>query len=569
VEYHGSRAAPRAVLVPYAPMPPTPSPPRGERATARAALLAVGTLVSRVLGMLRETLIAATFTVAETDAFFLAWRIPNALRALLAEGALSTALVPVFSSTLERGTPTGDGAPVPRAPREHHDALRDAVARVRGLSLAVLLPLSALGVIFARPLTALLAGDFRGDAARFELAVTMLRWLFPYIFFMGSAAVGIGVLQSYGRVAALAFAPALLNVAFLLAPFAFVPLAVRWGLSPVTGLAWGALLGGALQLLALVPALRRLNMLPRPVFDLKHPAVRRVAVLMGPGLFGVAIYQIDVVLSNRLLASLPNGSVSFFSYAQRIADIPQGILILSIANGFLPDLCRAVSAGDRADASRMLGRMLRLAAFASIPVTVLLWSFGEALVPVIYGYGRFRALGPQGVAEVVSSLRWQSVNVALLAMVRQLTATYGAAQDTRTPVLVSALDLGVFVLLALALRGPMGHAGVAAAIAGSTLVQLVLLATWISGRVPLPWGDVVPTVLKVLVASAPVAVLARVAVHTLPLQGDGLAPRVLAVACAAGLGTVYLLAAWMLQIDEVAPTLARLTRRLRRRRGTA
>jgi putative peptidoglycan lipid II flippase len=183
-------------------MPPTPSPPRGERATARAALLAVGTLVSRILGMLRETLIAATFTVAETDAFFLAWRIPNALRALLAEGALSTALVPVFSSTLERGTPTGDGTATPGAPREHHDALREAVARVRGLSLTVLLPLSALGVIFARPLTALLAGDFRGDTARFELAVTMLRWLFPYIFFMGSAAVGIGVLQSYGRLRA-------------------------------------------------------------------------------------------------------------------------------------------------------------------------------------------------------------------------------------------------------------------------------------------------------------------------------------------------------------------------------
>ncbi len=189
-------------------------------------------------------------------------------------------------------------------------------------------------------------------------------------------------------------------------------------------------------------------------------------------------------------------------------------------------------------------------------------------MPVIYGYGRFRALGPQGVAEVVSSLRWQSVNVALLAMVRQLTATYGAAQDARTPVLVSAVDLGVFVLLALALRGPMGHAGVAAAIAGSTLVQLVLLAKWISRRVPLPWGDVGPTVLKVLVASAPVALLARLAVHTLPLHGDGLGPKVLAVACAAGLGTVYLLAAWMLQIDEVAPTLARLTRRLRRR-GTA
>ncbi|MEZ4392463.1 MAG: murein biosynthesis integral membrane protein MurJ [Polyangiales bacterium] len=551
-------------------MPDTPPPStRGERANARMALLAVGTLASRVLGMLRETLIAATFTVAETDAFFLAWRIPNALRSLLAEGALSTAFVPVFSSTLERGT-AAPGEPSPDGPAgEHHDALREAVARVRGASLAVLVPLSVLGVLFARPLTRLLAGDFRGDAAQFELASTMLSWLFPYIFFMGSAAVGIGVLQSYGRVAALAFAPALLNVAFLLAPFAFVPVAVKLGLPAVTGLAWGALLGGALQLLALVPSLRRLGMLPRPVLDLGHPAVRRIAVLMGPGLLGVAIYQVDVVLSNRLLASLPHGAVSFFNYAQRVADIPQGILILSIANGFLPDLCRAVSAGDRGDASRLLGRMLRLAAFASIPVAVLLATFGEALVPVIYGYGRFRELGPQGVAEVVSSLRWQSANVALLAFVRQLTATYSAAQDTRTPVLVSAIDLGAFIALALALRGPMGHAGVAAAITGSTLVQLVFLALWISRRVPLPWREVTPTVLKVLVASAPVAALSRVAVASLPLHGDGFRPKLLAVACAVGLGTVYLLAAWLLQIEEVAAVLARFTRRLRRRRGTA
>lgn len=551
-------------------MPDTPPPStRGERANARMALLAAGTLASRILGMLRETLIAATFTIAETDAFFLAWRIPNALRSLLAEGALSTAFVPVFSSTLERGT-AAPGEPARDGPAgEHHDALREAVARVRGASLAILVPLSVLGVVFARPLTLLLAGDFRGDDAQFDLAATMLRWLFPYIFFMGSAAVGIGVLQSYGKVAALAFAPALLNVAFLLAPFAFVPVAVQLGLPAVTGLAWGALLGGALQLLALVPSLRRLGMLPRPVLDFGHPAVRRIAVLMGPGLLGVAIYQVDVVLSNRLLASLPHGAVSFFNYAQRVADIPQGILILSIANGFLPDLCRAVSAGDRDDASRLLGRMLRLAAFASIPVAVLLATFGEALVPVIYGYGRFRELGPQGVAEVVSSLRWQSANVALLAFVRQLTATYSAAQDTRTPVFVSAIDLVVFIALALTLRGPMGHSGVAAAITGSTLVQLAFLALWISRRVPLPWREVAPTVAKVLVASAPVAALARVAVATLPLHGEGLRPKLLAVGCAVGLGTVYLLAAWLLQIEEVAAVLARFTRRLRRRRGTA
>lgn len=557
---------------PTAPAPDAPAPTqRGRGTTARMALLAAGTLASRLLGMLRETLIAATFPVAATDAFFLAWRIPNALRALLAEGALSTALVPVFTTTLVQGRADAPAVPAKGADlaREHHDALRDVVARVRGASLAVLIPLSLLGSLFARPITRALAGDFNGDAAQFDRAASLLAWLFPYIFFMGSAAVGIGVLQAYGRVAALAFAPALLNVAFLLAPFAFVPIAVRLGLDPITGLAWGALLGGALQLLALVPSLARLRMLPRPVVDLKHPAVRRVGVLMGPGLVGIAIYQVDVVLSNRFLAGLPHGAPSYFNYAQRIADIPQGIFILSIANAFLPDLCRSVAAGDKDDASRLLAQMIRLAAFVSVPVAVLLATYGEAIAPVIYGYGRFRELGDAGIAEVVSSLRWQSANVALLAFVRQFTATFGAAQDTRTPVLVSAVDLVAFVLLALALRGPMGHAGVAAAIAGSTLVQLALLAHWLPRRVPVPWGRFLPTVAKVCAASLPVGVLARVIVATLPVRAPTAGAKLLAIAGAAALGSVYLLAAWLLRIEEVARVTGRVARRLRRRRSTA
>jgi putative peptidoglycan lipid II flippase len=534
----------------------------------RVWLLSLGTLLSRILGMARETLLAATFDGRSTDAYFIAWRVPNALRALLAEGALSAAFVPVFSATLVKGREAFTVEPSPRVEvpatdRErlaeaHRDALREAVAYVRGASLLVLVPLSVLGVLFARPILRVLAGDFGGDQARFELSAQLLAVLFPYIFFMGSAAVGIGVLQALGRFGALAFAPALLNVAYLLAPFVFVPWCLRVGLPAIHGMALGALLGGVLQLLALVPSLRRAGMLPRPRLDLGHPAVRRVARLLAPMTLGLAIYQVDVMLSNRFLAGLPTNSASYFSYAQRLADIPQGLFVVSIASSFLPELSRAVATDDHAQGTALLGRMLRLSAFVALPVAVLLATYGEAVVPVVYGYGRFHEQGPDGALEVARSLRWQAANVALLAFVRQLTAAYAAAEDTRTPVWISAVDLGVFVLLALALRGPLGHVGVAAALTGSTLVQLCLLA-W-RPKVKVPWREVLPMVARTLLASALVGVCARALVAVGAFHRLTLGARLGALGGGVLLGAVYLLAAWALRIEELRAVLRRRRR---------
>ncbi len=563
-------------------MPTGPSDPPASRGVfaKRMLLLSLGTLLSRVLGMLRETLIAATFPVAATDAFFVAWRIPNSLRALLSEGALSSAFVPVLSETLQRGdkafTARTSDKSLPALPAgvderdallaRNGEALREALARIRAASLLALIPTTLLGMLFAPQVMAVTAGDFGGDAHRLTLATGLLRVLFPYIFFMGSAAVGIAALQTVGRYGALAFAPAALNVAFLIAPFAFVPLAQRAGYDGVYGLAAGAILGGALQLLALVPSLRRHGLTPRPALDLRHPAVRRAGVLIAPTLFGLAIYQVDVILSNRFLAGLPAGATSFFSYAQRIADIPQGLFILSITGAHLPELSSAFAAGNRARAEELTGQMIRVAAFVAVPTSVLLATWGEAIVPVIYGYGRFASMGGRGVAEVVASLRWQAAGVALLALVRQLTACFNAAQDTRTPVWISAVDLCAFIALALALRGPMGHPGVAAAITGSTAVQLALLVARSKKHVSLPWGPIASTLARVAVASAAMGLLARAVVARVDLTGPGLAPKLLAVVGAAALGTVYLVAAWLLRIDELREVTARLTRRLRRRR---
>lgn len=546
-------------------------------------LLSSGTLISRALGMLRETLIAAIFPIAATDAFFVAWRIPNSLRALLSEGALSTAFVPVLSEALQRGdqafTRRDAQHPTPPLPGDvgqstdrdallvrNGNALREALARIRAASLLALIPTTLFGMLFAPQIMSLTAGDFGGDVYRLSLATGLLRALFPYIFFMGSAAVGIAALQTIGRYGALSFAPATLNVAFLISPFAFVPVATHFGLEAVYGLAAGALLGGALQLLALVPSLRKYKLQLRPIFDLKHPAVRRAGVLLAPTLFGLAIYQIDVILSNRFLAELPTGATSFFSYAQRLADIPQGIFILSITSAHLPELSSAFSAGDRTRAENLVAQMIRIAAFVSIPTAVLLATWGETLVPLVYGYGHFAQMGHRGISEVCASLRWQAAGVALLALVRQLTACFNAAQDTRTPVWISAVDLCAFIALALTLRAPMGHPGIAAAITGSTAVQLALLLVVSRRHITLPWRAIASTLSRIAIASAIMGFTARQLLNHLGPGTSGLTQKLIAIAGAGGLGTVYLLAAWLLRIDELRDVTRRFARRLASRR---
>lgn len=548
-------------------MPPA-TPQEPAKIGRRIALLSAGTMLSRLLGMVRETLIAATFSLGETDAFFIAWRIPNALRALLAEGALSSAFVPVFTEALTRGPDAFkpvDPTAVADPKAAHLPQLQAVVARVRALSLLVLIPLSALGVLCAGPVLRVTAGDFGGDPEQFALATSLLRWLFPYIFFMGSAAVGVAALQTIGRFNELAFAPALLNVAFLLSPVIFVPLCVRAGLPAVHGLALGALLGGALQLVAIAPALRRAGLLQRPVLDLQHPGVRRVGTLLAPVVFGLAIYQVDVVLSSRFLAGLPRGSASYFNYAQRLADIPQGVFILAVSGSFLPELSAAMARGDRAEGQRLLERMIRLAAFVAIPVAVILATYGEAIVPLIYGYGRFRDGGAHQIAEVVRSLRWQAANVALLALVRQFTAAFSAAQNPRGPVIVSFVDLFAFVGLALWLRGPLGHAGVAAAIAGSTVVQLALLAVGVRKHLSIPWNSLASALARVLAASLPVGLLARLLVARVDFSAPGLTSRFAAIAGGTALAGVYVLCAWLLRIEETARVIAIVRRKVRGR----
>lgn len=516
----------------------------GERKklAARAGVIGAGTLASRVLGLGRDMALAAIFGRAETDAFFVAFTIPNALRQILGEGAISSAVVPVLAGKLAT---------------EGDEPARKFFAKVRGVSLLALALVTALGVAFAGPLTALFASGYEG--ASFERTAQLTRWVFPYIFFMGTAALGMAALNAKRKFAVAAFAPGLLNVAFLVAAFALPgPLAAA-GLDRSLAMAVGALLGGALQVVAQWPALRRIGFLDRPRLDLSDPGVRDVLRRLGPMTFGIGVYYIDLVLSRRFLSELGEGAQSYFSWAMRLCDFPQGIFVMAISTAALPSLSALAAKGEIDELRKTYAHGMRLAMFVAIPCSIALAVLGRPIVAMLFQRGHFDAVS---TAETAKSLLYQGGAIWTVSAVRQLVPVFHATGDTKTPVIVSAIDLVAFIVLAVVLRGPMGHAGVSAAVAGSSFVQMVLLVAFAKKRMRgLAMGEIGASVAKTLIASG----VAGVTGWGLARLTDGLGSIVPGLVACIAFVAVYAVVAWALRSPELEEIGGGLARRLRRR----
>lgn len=446
--------------------------------------MGAGTLASRLLGLGRDMALAAIFTREETDAFFVAFTLPNLLRQLLGEGAVTGALVPVLSEKLAR---EGEGP------------AQAFFARARGLSIVALTLVTALGMVFARPLCNLFAPGYHANEAEFERTVALTRAVFPYIFFMGTAALGMAALNAKRKFAVAAFTPMLLNIAFLLAAFTLPAVLVAHGYDRAYAMVAGALLGGFLQVIAQWPALRRIGFFGWPAFDLKDRGVRQVLRRMAPITFGIGIYYIDLMLSRRFLSELGTGAQSYFSWAMRVCDFPQGIFVMALSTAALPTLSTLAAKGDLVELGKTYAHGLRLALFVAIPASVALVTIGEPLVAMLFQRGQFGAVAAH---ETALALAWQGGAIWTVAVVRQTVPAFHSMGDTRTPVIVSAIDLCAFIGLALWLRGPMGHVGISVAVAGSSAVQMALLVVALKRRLPdLRSDDMLSSASKTLAAS--------------------------------------------------------------------
>lgn len=518
------------------------------RLVARAGVVGAGTLASRVLGLVRDMALAALFDRDATDAWWVAFTIPNALRSLLGEGAITSAVVPVLSEKLARD---GD------------DAAKRFFARVRGASLVALVVVTVAGMLFARPLTELFAAGYHDRPGEFARTVELTRVVFPYILLMGTAALGMAALNANRRFAVAAFAPGLLNVALIAAAFAAPYLATG---DPVRALAYGALVGGVLQVIAQWPALRRIGYGGWPAFVLDAD-VREVLRRIAPLTFGIGIYYVDLVLSRRFLSELGPGAQSYFSWAMRLCDFPQGIFVMALSTAALPSLSTLAAKGAKGELAKTWAHGMALAMFVAIPASAALVALGEPIVVALFQRGAFDA---NAAHETARALLWQGGAIWTVAVVRQTVPALYALGDTRTPVVVSALDLTAFIALAVGLRGPMGHVGISVAVAGSSAVQMVLLLVGLRWRLgTIEGGALARSAARSLGASLLGAVAGWGAARLLSPEGEaGALLRIVpGVAGMTAFTVVFLLAAWGMRAPELEDILGALRRRLTGRRG--
>jgi len=455
-------------------------------------LISSATLVSRVLGYLRDMLIAHYLGAGwAADAFFVAHRIPNFLRRLFGEGTLTAAFVPVLAEQLA----TQDAA-----------VARRLIARLGGLLLVMSTVLTALGIAAAPWLVRIMAPGFIGQAEKFALAVTLTRVMFPFALFLALAALAMGILQTHQRFLWPALAPAAYNLCIIVTTVTVVD---RW-LTPVYALAVGVVVGGLAQLLIQLPAVRALGYPIRLAWRPGDRTVLRVVRLMGPGILALAILQVNILISTLLASFLPEGAVSYLYYADRIMEFPLGLFGISIATASLPGLADFAARGDRDGFVRGVRHALQLVFLVMVPAAVGMAVLADPIITLLFQTGAFQPDDVQGTRVALYAF---AAGVWAYATVKVVVQAFYAQQDTTTPMRTGAAAVVVNIILSLVLMGPLRHAGLALATSLAAIFQFGLLIYLLRRKVGLMGGrSIVATGGRALVASG-VMGLAGAAVH--------------------------------------------------------
>ncbi|MDO4969617.1 MAG: murein biosynthesis integral membrane protein MurJ [Comamonadaceae bacterium] len=429
-----------------------------------ASTVSLLTLASRVTGLARDLIMASMFGAnALTDAFNVAFRIPNLFRRLFAEGAFSQAFVPVLATTK-----TQDG----------EVRTRELIANVATVLFWVLLLTCVLGVVGAPVLVWLLASGFESGHAH-ESAVLMTRWMFPYIGFMSMVALCAGVLNTWKRFAVPAATPVLLNVCMIAAALLLAPWFSARGVEPIYAMAAGVMLGGVLQLAVQLPALKKLGLMPRIGMTpaairaaWSDGGVRRILTLMAPALLGVGVAQVSLMINTQIASYLTPGSVTWLFYADRLMEFPTALLGVALGVVLTPKLASAKAAGDSKSYSGMLDWGLRLVVLLAVPCGVGLLAFADPLVSTLFHRG---ALNNNDVNQIALALMGYGVGLLGLVAIKVLAPGYFASQDMKTPVKIAVAVLVLTQILNVVLVPWIAHAGLALSIGLAALVN----ASWL------------------------------------------------------------------------------------------
>ncbi len=419
------------------------------------------TMISRVLGLMRDMVIARAFGAGMgADAFFVAFKIPNFLRRLFAEGAFSQAFVPVLSEYKARRS---------------HEEVRRLVDNVVGVLGGVLFLVTLIGVLVAPVLVTIFAPGFLSEATKFDLAAGMIRLTFPYLLFISLTALAGGILNSFGRFGVPAFTPVFLNLSLIAAVLWLAPHMAE----PVTALAWGVLLAGIIQLAFQLPYLHGLRLLPRPRFSLRDAGVRQVARLMLPGIFGSSVAQINLLFDTLIASFLVTGSISWLYYSDRLMEFPLGVFGIALATVILPRLSLQHAKASMTDFSRTLDWALRWVVLIGTPAACGLIVLAAPLLMTLFQYGAFDL---QDVQLARLSLMAYALGLPGFILVKVLAPAFYARQDTRTPVRIGVIAMLANMAMNVAFVVPMviwklpgPHAGLALATSLAAFLNAGLL----------------------------------------------------------------------------------------------
>jgi putative peptidoglycan lipid II flippase len=420
------------------------------------------TLLSRILGLVRDMVVASFFgSGMAADAFFVAFRIPNLLRRLFAEGSLTIAFIPIFTEYLAR--------------KSKQDAFQ--VARiVLTLLSSVLVVVTLLGILLSPWIVRIMAPGFGGSGMKYELTVLLTRITFPYIFLISILALFMGILNSLRHFAAPAAAPIFLNVGMIGATLWISPHLPQ----PVVGLAIGVLVGGMIQVGLQIPWIFREGLSLRPCWMPAHPAVKRIGRLMAPAVFGSAIYQFNQFIGTLLASLLAEGSISWLYYADRLVQFPLGVFAIAMSTAALPSLSKQVAENDLEGFSETLSHGLRVVFFLAVPSMVGLIFLGRPIIQVFFERGAFDALS---TLMTTKALFFYSLGLWAFSGIRVMVSAFYALQDAKTPVKVAAVALGANLIFSLLFMGPLKHGGLALALSSASTLQFCLLVFFLKKRI--------------------------------------------------------------------------------------
>ncbi len=453
------------------------------RAITRAAgVVGFWTLVSRILGFLRDMVIARFMGAGlAADAFFVAFRIPNLLRRLFAEGALSAAFIPTFVETLQHQGRSG--------------ALRLARLTFTAATL-ILCVVTLVGIVAGPWIVKVIAPGFSHNVEKFDLTVRLTRVMFPYIFFISLVALASGVLNSMNHFSAPAAAPTILNICMIGA----VLCAGTFTMPPWYALAGGVTVAGFLQLLLQVPFLSKEGFRFRPCFEFRDPLLIRIGRLFGPAALGGAVYQINVMIGTILASMLQPGGVSWLYYADRLVELPLGIFAIALGTAVLPSMSRQAGNGDLVGLTHSVAYSLRLVAFFTVPASVGLIVLREPVIGTLFQRGKFTIIDTQQTAY---ALLWYTVGLWAFSGLKVVTQGFFSLKDTSTPVKVSVIAVIVNLVAGLLLMGPMEQGGLALATSLAAAVNLIILFLVLIKRLgTFPGREFAISLLRICAASA-------------------------------------------------------------------